>query len=84
RLIEEFTRVGRNRAAQPPELDELTPRELEVLRLLARGLSNGEIADELVLSPLTAKTHVARLFTKLDVRDRAGAVGKAMRLGLVS
>ncbi len=86
RLIEAFVR--QERAAPRPvtegdELEELTPREREVLTLVGRGLSNGEIADELVLSPLTAKTHVARLFAKLDARDRAQLVVIAYETGLV-
>ena len=84
RLIEEFTRVGRNRKARPAELDELTPRELEVLRLLARGLSNGEIAAELVLSEATVKTHVAHVLGKLGLRDRVQAVVLAYESGLVT
>ena len=86
RLIEAF--VAQERAAQPPitagdQLDELTPREREVLALVGRGLSNTEIADKLILSPLTAKTHVARLFSKLDARDRAQLVVLAYETGLV-
>ena len=85
RLIEAF--VAQERAAPPRDrsdaLEELTPREREVLTLVGRGLSNAEIADELVLSPLTAKTHVARLFTKLDARDRAQLVVLAYETGLV-
>jgi DNA-binding NarL/FixJ family response regulator len=86
RLIEAF--VEQERAAQPAvtegdQLEELTPREREVLTLVGRGLSNAEIADELVLSPLTAKTHVARLFSKLDARDRAQLVVVAYETGLV-
>ena len=86
RLIEAF--VAQERAAQPPltegdQLDELTPREREVLALVGRGLSNTEIADKLILSPLTAKTHVARLFSKLDARDRAQLVVVAYETGLV-
>ena len=68
---------------QPAALAELTPRELEVLRLLARGLSNGEIAHELVLGDATVKTHVARVFQKLDLHDRAQAVVLAYETGLV-
>ena len=64
-------------------LEELTPREREVLALVGRGLSNAEIAEQLVLSPLTAKTHVARLFTKLRARDRAQLVVTAYETGLV-
>jgi DNA-binding NarL/FixJ family response regulator len=68
---------------QPAALAELTPRELEVLRLLARGLSNGEIARELVLGDATVKTHVARIFGKLDLHDRAQAVVLAYETGLI-
>jgi len=86
RLIEAF--IEQERAAAPSvtegdRLDELTPREREVLTLVGRGLSNTEIADELILSPLTAKTHVARLFNKLDARDRAQLVVIAYETGLV-
>jgi DNA-binding NarL/FixJ family response regulator len=86
RLIEAF--IEQERAARPPvtegdQLEELTAREREVLALVGRGLSNTEIADELVLSPLTAKTHVARLFSKLDARDRAQLVVVAYETGLV-
>lgn len=62
----------------------LTPRELEVLKLVSLGLSNGEIAQELFISPLTAKTHVARLFGKLEVTSRAALVAKAKDLNLDS
>jgi DNA-binding NarL/FixJ family response regulator len=86
RLIEAF--IEQERAAKPAvtegdTLQELTPREREVLALLGRGLSNAEIAGKLVLSPLTAKTHVARLFSKLDARDRAQLVVIAYETGLV-
>jgi DNA-binding NarL/FixJ family response regulator len=85
RLIEAF--VAQTRDVGPviedDRLHELTPREREVLTLVGRGLSNTEIADELVLSPLTAKTHVARLFAKLDARDRAQLVVLAYESGLV-
>lgn len=85
RLIEAF--VAQAPAAGGPrpdeEIAELTPREREVLALVGRGLSNTEIADELILSPLTAKTHVARLFQKLDARDRAQLVVLAYETGLV-
>jgi DNA-binding NarL/FixJ family response regulator len=84
RLIEEFSRSGRGSRAQPPGLDELTPRELEVFRLLARGMSNAEIAAELVVSETTVKTHVARILMKLSVRDRVQAVVLAYESGVVS
>ena len=81
RLIERFAAAGDTPA--PPTLDELTPRELEILRMLARGLSNSEIAAELVLSQHTVKTHVARVLGKLDLRDRVQAVVLAYECGLV-
>jgi DNA-binding NarL/FixJ family response regulator len=84
RLIEEFTRTGRSRATPPAELDELTPRELEVLRMLARGLSNAEIAGELVVSETTVKTHVTHVLGKLGLRDRVQAVVLAYESGLVT
>ncbi|WP_158892833.1 response regulator [Amycolatopsis anabasis] len=66
-----------------PSLDVLTDREREVLALIGRGLSNAEIADALVISPLTAKTYVSRLLTKLDARDRAQLVITAYESGLI-
>ena len=83
RLIEAFVGGGGGPEPDTAPLDELTPREREVLALVGEGLSNGEIAERLVLSPLTAKTHVARLFTKLDARDRAQLVVLAYETGLV-
>ena len=83
RLIEEF--ANRPAAAAPPQrLDGITEREREVLTLVGRGLSNSEIAAELFIGHATAKTHVARLLTKLDARDRVQLVIIAYRAGLVS
>jgi DNA-binding NarL/FixJ family response regulator len=81
RLIERF--AGGAPQEPPPALAALTPRELEVLRLLARGLSNAKIAAELVLSEHTAKTHVAHILHKLDLRDRVQAVVLAYESGIV-
>jgi DNA-binding NarL/FixJ family response regulator len=80
RLIERFASAAPS--APPPALDDLTPMELEVLRLVARGLSNAEIAAELVLSEHTAKTHVAHILDKLDLRDRVQAVVLAYESGI--
>ncbi len=82
RLIADYARRP-PASEQPAALAELTPRELEVVRLLARGLSNGEIARELVLGEATVKTHVARVFQKLDLHDRAQVVVLAYETGLV-
>ena len=83
RLIEEFVRTPAASRTPPRALDVLTTREREVLGLVARGLSNSEIAEELVLSPATAKTHVSRIITKLNARDRAQLVIAAYETGLV-
>ena len=84
RVIEEFVRRPLSSAptTTPPEVAELTARELEVLKLVARGLSNAEIAKELFVSDTTVKTHVAHMLMKLGVRDRVQAVVLAYECGL--
>ncbi|HEY7273212.1 MAG TPA: response regulator transcription factor [Actinoplanes sp.] len=83
-LIEEFVRRPQPGRSAPPVLDALTDREVEVLTLVARGLSNAEIAERLYVSPATAKTHVARLLMKLAARDRAQLIIVAYESGLVT
>ncbi len=83
RLIEEFVRTGPATSSPPPALGELTARELEVLQLIARGLSNAEIAKELFVSETTVKTHVAHVLMKLGLRDRVQAVVLAYEAGVV-
>ena len=84
RLIARFALAARGPAGLPGELSQLTARELEVLRLLARGLSNIEIARELVVEENTVKTHVSRMLAKLSLRDRVQAVVLAYELGFVT
>jgi DNA-binding NarL/FixJ family response regulator len=81
RVIEQFTRVPR--PAPPPEVDELTERELDVFRLIARGQSNAEIGRELYISETTVKTHITHILQKLNLRDRVQAVVLAYETGLV-
>lgn len=83
RLVETFVRQPAPGAATASELSDLTEREREVLILLAKGLSNAEIAEQLVVSGATAKTHVGRVLTKLALRDRTHAVIFSYELGLV-
>ena len=84
RLIEQFVQQPARVTAEPPAgLNALTEREREVLAVVARGLSNAEIAEQLFMSHATAKTHVSRLLTKLDARDRAQLVMVAYEAGVV-
>ena len=83
RLIAEFAARTHGDRPRPAALNALTPRETDVLRLIARGLSNQEIAAELVVAEQTVKSHVGRILTKFDLRDRAQAVVFAYETGLV-
>ena len=83
RLIAEFA-ARRDPAVPPPALAELTDREREITQLVAEGLTNSEIAGRLVISPLTAKTHVSNVLRKLGCRDRAALVALAYESGLVA
>jgi DNA-binding NarL/FixJ family response regulator len=84
RLVERFAPRDSGRLSSHGDLSELTPRELEVLQLLARGMSNAELAAQLTLSEATIKTHVARILAKLQLRDRVQAVVLAYETGLAS
>jgi DNA-binding NarL/FixJ family response regulator len=83
RLIAQFVQASRPAATEPPQLASLTPRERDVLRLLAQGLSNAEIAADLVVEESTVKTHVGRILMKLNLRDRVQAVVLAYETGFV-
>ncbi len=79
-MIKQFTRMPQ--ASPPKQLEDLTEREVEVFRLIARGLSNAEIGQELYISDTTVKTHITHILQKLDLRDRVQAVVLAYETGL--
>lgn len=83
RLIEEFV-ATRQSTPTPPGFDALTPREVEIFKLIAKGLSNSEIASDLIIGETTVKTHVTRILMKLNLRDRVQAVVMAYQAGIVN
>lgn len=83
RVLTAYRQSGPVERSAAAELDRLTPRELEVIRLMARGASNNEIAEELFVSEVTVKSHIGHIFTKLNLRDRAAAIVFAFDHGLV-